>query len=184
MLVVLDIDGVVADFSTCFNRWVESEHGYWPAPCDRWDWYRDYPDGERLWHDFNQPDVLCRELGAADPYPDAADGIAVLKDRHDLAFVTYRDPATEAVTKVWLERHGMGGIPVVHTHDKSTVNAGLYVDDHPETVAGLRSRLRNGVLMDRPWNQGWDLPRVFGWGDVLVEAARAAHTNGAVSLAG
>ena len=184
MRLVLDIDGIACRFSDCYNRWVEREHGYWPAPCDRWDWYRDYPDGDRLWAEFNTPDVLCRELDGADPYPDAADGIAVLRDRYDLAFVTYRTPETETVTRRWLARHGMGGVPVVHASDKAAVVASLYVDDHPETVANLRARLRNGVLMDRPWNRGWDLPRVFGWGDVLVEAARARATNGAVNLAG
>ena len=182
--VVLDIDGVVCRMADAYDRWLQRRHGYLPPPQTSWHWYRDCPDGEQLWAEFNHPNVFLPEMDRAEVYPDAVDGVAALRDRYDLTFVTYRPEWSYDMTVGWLERHGMGGVPVVHAADKGTVVASLYVDDHPQTVAGLRSRFRNGVLMDRQWNQGWQLPRVFGWGDVLVEAARARATDGAVRLAG
>jgi uncharacterized HAD superfamily protein len=81
--------------------------------------------------------------------------------------VTGRSRATVAHANSWLESYGIPFDSFVRTSNstnaKLALDYDLYVDDSPELMVALASRLRGfGVLYLRPWNRySSKQPRVF-----------------------
>lgn len=168
MRIVLDIDGVCADFVGCWARWLV-ERGIKPRAAVAWEFYLDYPDGTALWKQFyDDPEHLLPALECAPLIPGAFEAVASLYE-HEIAFATYRPEFTLETTQRWLDN--VLGIPdgteLHHVQDKATVPGDLYVDDHGPTVEALLAAGKSAYVFDQPWNREHDVPRVDGWGHLL-----------------
>ena len=81
--------------------------------------------------------------------------------------VTGRSSATVTHANSWLKSHGIPFDSFVRTSNstnaKLALNYDLFVDDSPELMTVLASRLHGfGVLYLRPWNRSFsEMPRIF-----------------------
>jgi 5'-nucleotidase len=171
MLVLLDMDGVLADFETGFlNHWLRlhPEKGHVPI-AERKSFYidDDYPEAHRSF----VGSIFERERFYAE-LPPIAGAIAGLRAMqaagHEVRICTspltaYRYCVPEKYE--WVERHiGADFIPnVMITKDKTLVAGDVLVDDRPE-VKGWRKPDWVHVLYDQPYNRERNAPRMT-WGN-------------------
>lgn len=178
--IAVDIDGVVADFSSAANQWL-SEHTKSPLiECDRWDWYSQYPDGllawDLFWRDAVQRDGILRYLPQIEK---AHCCIQYLQQRgHVVEFVTHRRPmgAIPTDTIMWFMKNGFG-VPVVHyEYDKHSLGFDVLIDDKPMNVRKHENKEQHGFLFSQPWNRDErKLPRVDGWEHFVAEVHKLDH---------
>lgn len=161
-----DIDGVVCEFFDAYDQWVKQMYGFEAKPCDRYDWYLQYPHGGRLWSAAHTVGVGEPLYATALPTPGAPEALAALSEDWNVKFVTYRPSFLRQTTEEWLLRHGMD-FPVFFPEYKGSVVADLYLDDYPKTVRALREDGKAAWLFDREWNRTDVLPRAYGWPHVL-----------------
>lgn len=171
MRLLLDVDGVVADFVGAAAREYEHVTRLKPPPCttckvfDSW-----------LCHSWERRAIESRiaKLGWAQeikPYPDAKEGVARLLLRHDIAWVTspYAPSPTWAWDRTqWLRKHFPKEIPIVSTADKYLIE-GVLVADKIANIEQHEYADKQALLWDRPWNQDFHYHsiRVRGWDDLL-----------------
>jgi 5'(3')-deoxyribonucleotidase len=185
-IVLLDCDGVLADFTGAVCHWasVMFKREFSPSQVTQWDFCKalDLSDTET-----KQVKVLLSESDRfwpnLQPMDGAADAVRRLRMVADVYVVTSpwdSCPTWEYERKAWLQR--VMGIPkadVLMGPAKHIVAGDVFVDDKPETVAqwnrdqgwfseGGRS---HAVLWDTPYNrradEGFDL-RTSAWSDVLA----------------
>lgn len=165
--VLLDVDGVLADFISAIREqlclpenWAPRQ---WALEADAL--IRALPPG-RL------SDVLSRPGLAAGlrPYPDAREAVEMLRSaQHDVWFCTspMRSSPTWCYERAnWLVKHfgeEQGG-KVIFTTAKHLVRGDVLIDDHPGNVALFRESGRDAYLIGRPWNGGSvTLKEAVGW---------------------
>jgi len=172
--ILLDVDGVCADFTGMVRRIVASTSGgTMPDPVTEWGFIKALPrdvryavedalDGDGPWTDM-------------EPIPGALDAVkAFRKAGHRVVFVTspWASCTDWAYVRTgWLRRNmGAGMQDVVITSAKELVRGDVFVDDKPENVAAWREpdypgRLR-GYIWDAPYNRKGavtrNLPRITG----------------------
>lgn len=161
-LIVLDIDGVLANFEGA-----SVQHF---GPCDR----SLYGLNERY------PDLLKSEIDAfvndplvyakLSPIPGAVTACSrLMKAGSRLAYVTARPGTAYDVTQAWLALYGfpVGPLFVYHWEDKAAFIADLSpvfaVDDSPRVINGLRELNVFTLIFDQPWNAGVRGLRISGW---------------------
>jgi hypothetical protein len=144
--IVVDLDGVVADFSGewrnrlgCYagmEKWDFLEHTPFKRWVDFWDWARD----ENI-------------FGLCPPYPGAVWGIRWLETLGHITYVTHRPHWAEKATRNWLERHEIVH-PVKYEVEKWRHKAKLYIDDAPHVVEAIGRNRPEAyiILLRRPWN--------------------------------
>jgi 5'(3')-deoxyribonucleotidase len=162
MRVLLDVDGVIADFTGKVLSEIERILGryYEPHQVTQWSIKDALGLSDRDWKRVVD-EVICREGFAyfLDPYPGAVAAVKELAADH-VYFVTSPWHSSETWCHdrtEWLCKHfGQAqGRKVIHTGHKHLVDGDVLVDDKPETVfewARVNVR-RVGVLWDRPYNQ-------------------------------
>lgn len=171
--IVLDIDGVLADFaggflphlSRALGRDVLEEHitvysfeDALSVPRDVW-----LP----VW-ELHQHRVYREAL----PYPGIAEGLEALRDLGQLTIQTARPEAAAEATIAWVERH-VGSIEVQFRAGSGKYRVAdavdYFVEDSLEEV--LRAEAGVPVLIDRPWNRA-DAPAGIARVRSLLEAAQ------------
>lgn len=178
-IVLLDVDGVVADCGSAMHRLAESFFGMrFPAP-STWTEYDvtkslglQAADVKRFWE-------LARSTVWADSidlYPHALAGVSALREHADVAFCTspWRGNASWCHYRYELLHRHFPGVDVIQTSAKHRIVGDYLVEDKPEMVAlGGRGRWR-GLLWDQPYNRATsvDARRVFCWGDVIKVVCR------------
>jgi 5'(3')-deoxyribonucleotidase len=158
--ILLDVDGVVANFVGSYLRVVKDVTG------------RDYGDEDVVeWniasalglseqeqarvHEVVATPGFCLELSV---YPGAVAAVRRLAGRHSILWVTTpseHNPTWRQDRQRWLARHfGELGASLVQTSDKQLVDGDLLVDDRPENCAAWARAHPAGlaVLWSRPWN--------------------------------
>lgn len=162
MRIGFDIDGVLFPWTDVANEAVVARfdladpgpHTDWdylrrtiPPSCWRWVWSR---EGQ---------DTIFSQVGRV--YPGIVEVVnALLKDDHDVHFVTHRDPRRTAVyTSTFLSlhfgRHPWAGVHVVQNNVRKSrlLRWDAFVDDKPETVWDLLGEERIKVFAPaQPWN--------------------------------
>ena len=166
MRILLDCDGVLADFGKGFSA-LAREHGIDYTQQKGWDVFKGMKraDRKRMERAVMQPG-FCRSLPVIPGARDMVDGLR--SDGHDVFCVTafwFDHPTWTAERTTWLEAHmGIDRRHVVHTHAKALVAGDVFVDDkrahvkawsdaHPEGRAVLAT-WRGDVWMrdgDRDW---------------------------------
>ena len=158
--ILVDVDGVLADFTGSFLRCYrlyggEVPDGWQPST---WTCIDRLPSVGARKAAWEHPDLFR----VMEPLPGALDALWHLNHDHDVRLVTHiaapwgvHVPARMR----WLERHCRfldTTRQVIVTSEKDVVSGDVLVDDYP---ANLRRWLRanpdgSGALVNQPWNQG------------------------------
>jgi 5'(3')-deoxyribonucleotidase len=167
MRIVLDVDGVLADFVSSALQVIngiarrEALPGYDVSPFT--------PDDVRQWEiESLLPTELHAELFShlSAPgfclsiarYPEALAVVDALRATgHEVAIATSPLPGSAnwiAERTVWLQRC-WGEIEIHHTHDKTGVRGDIFVDDKPSHVVdwAAANPTSRAYLLDRPYNR-------------------------------
>ena len=176
--VLLDVDGVLADFLTPAIKVVQDITGAPPSADAMKDWniFRGYDKKtENKFYDVFKSEGWCMSL---ELYPGARAGVQLLRDNDlDVYFVTspmhgrnwYYERAA------WLMKHfDAKHDHVIHTNAKHVCVGRVLVDDKPAHVENWQAShpLSTGILWDRPYNQEvtrW-ITRANSW-DFVLECA-------------
>lgn len=184
MLILLDQDGVLADFEGGFYRaWTARNHAHPAIPLEArrvFHLVAEYPShlSELVMETYSAPGFF-RDL---QPIPGALDAIRdLLELGHDVRICTapinqYRNCVPEKFE--WVERHlGHDFINrIVLTKDKTLVHGDVLVDDKPEVTGGIKPHWQH-IVYDQPYNRHVAGPRMTwaNWREVLGQDAKSAY---------
>lgn len=172
-IVLLDVDGVLADFESAFLHVARAvtQRQIVRDPT-HWDMTRQCglgPDEAREVWDVIHQSRLARDL---EPYPVAIESVRILAEIASVYFVT--SPMEENMTwahdrALWLKSHfGDLGQNVISTSKKYRIHGHILVDDKPSHVEQWSETHvdSSGFLWNRPYNVEADLPRLRSWRDL------------------
>lgn len=159
-VVLLDIDGVCADFVGAVLREVQGITGrvYTPEDVTQWE----------LNDALNLPQEVRDQLEDAitsngfctliEPYPEAYDGLLRLRELADVYALTtpYDSMYWMYERKQWLtDRFDFSHREIIYAHTKHLVRGDVLIDDKTETVVGWQRANDDlgGIVFDRPWNR-------------------------------
>ena len=182
--VLLDVDGILADFTTAALRVVHAKTGrmYKPSDVKTWDLFDSIPEPAAkaaVYAEMKEPGG-CSSIPL---YPEALEGIARLSQDAEIVIVTspWKGSDTWAGERErWLEEHFGAHIShVIHARQKERVHGDIFVDDKASHVNGWvkywvdsgRDPACRGVLWQN--NNGIEeevdarVLRANGWSDIL-----------------
>jgi 5'-nucleotidase len=186
----LDLDGVCADYTDGFRRFVAGARGVpaatLPDPVD-WDWSRcgwgiatreEYLD----LHVRAVAEGLFREL---EPLPGVSAALWRLSDAGArIRVITHRllvsgsHAASAADTVAWLERHRIPYRDLCFMADKPQVGADLYLDDSPSNIAAFTAAGLPFLVFDQPYNRHLAGPRVRDWAEAADAVLQRVAAHG------
>lgn len=160
--VLIDLDGVVADFtSACLfiaNQYAGTN--YTPADVTEWEIFnlpglREVED--RTWKTISEPG-FARMLAV---YPGAREGVEWLKSKGPVRILTSPviSPTFMFDRVRWVEKElGIGWKHIIYTYSKELVTGRGLIDDKPENILAWTDRNTGpAVLWAQPYNQAaWD----------------------------
>ena len=151
-LVVLDIDGVLADFEGA-----SVQHF---GPCDRsiYSLEERYPNlPKSVIADFVNDPLVYASLA---PTPGAAAACRrIVAAGARIAYVTARPAVAYDITLEWLGRHNFPIVPLFlpHWEDKAALiadlGAAIAIDDSPRVIVSLRKLGVQTIVFNQLWNQ-------------------------------
>jgi len=157
-IILLDVDGVVADFTGMVAQ-VSRAGGFTLPPVTQWDFMRGLEAPHRAW--VERCLALGEYWGSIEPLPGAVAGVDALRMAdHDVVFVTspWESCPTWAYERTrWLLKHFQATRhDVIVAADKSLISGDVFVDDKPEHVGSwvARNKKKYGFIWDQPWNAG------------------------------
>jgi 5'(3')-deoxyribonucleotidase len=175
MIYGIDMDGVVADYQTGFNRVLYKVTGRTvPMEHKSWDWPLDYgytkEEIKATEQAIHESSTFWRELPS---YPETDTVMFWLRKRwvegDDIYFLTSRKGVAAKDQSVeWLDQFNAyvgGGVPnptVIVSKKKGLICKALdvdyFLDDKPSFCidVALESPRTACYLLDRPWNQGFE----------------------------
>lgn len=171
--VLLDVDGVLADFLTpslaIFQRL--TGHPYTHGDFKTWDIFETIPrEHESAYYEVVNVPGWCRSLPV---YEGAQAGVQALKEVADLYIVTSplsRHPTWTHEREGWLHEHfGIHHRKIVHTSAKYLCIGDVFVDDRPDHIEAWEAEHAGGLglLWDQPYNRGSKAGfRVLDWNQV------------------
>lgn len=187
-LVLLDLDGVIVDLWAEMWRQVSrfaDEDGFEaeiPAELLTWHIKIEHEATDRaVQRAFRFPGLFA----APEPIPGAVEAVRRLRREADVYFCSspfIGNPTCASDKLDWVRRHLGSWAPsrTVLTMHKHLVLGDVLVDDRPELhpTEGVEPAWRQ-LLFTQPYNRGFDMPRLDGWGgdavDRVLEFAVAAR---------
>lgn len=177
-IMLIDVDGVIADFTTPVLKLASLALGkdFTHSDVTDWDYRKALGLSDLQWR------AICRDIeyegfaNQLEPYDGAVDGVNAIAEHADVYFVTsdWRGSKTWVYDRnKWLMRHfGDLGRNVIHTSHKRLVYGDVLVDDKPENVERwtLEWPTECGILWDRPYNRQANyahLRRHSSWRQIL-----------------
>lgn len=165
--LLVDQDGVLADFMGHVYKTVEAETGRKYCHADTQDyWFKDCPDKDLFM------DIINRQgtYSDLDVITGAVEAIKRLREYYDVVVVTAPprgSKTAEDEKRQWLARHFDKDFAeeAIVTRDKHLVHGRLMIEDNPDIDRDADWR---PLMFDQPWNRKSDLPRMYGWGDLSV----------------
>lgn len=164
-VVLLDIDGVVADFigGLC-SGFRKNGLALTPEDFRSWDLHQTLrtPTEMVMAHNIVEEPGFCLGL---DPYPESLEFIKNLQELaevHPLTSPWIGAPLWSAERALWCREMGLTNYPIfARTEQKSMVRGSILIEDRAETCEAWSKANPGGVcvLLDRPWNQTGIGPR-------------------------
>lgn len=179
---MLDLDGVASAWVPTFYPWMCEKLGLVPTEWRIWHHYRNHE-----LHDTEFVALLTEyaEQGgfAEQPVMDGAPQLvqALTEAGHSVHIVTDRPPAALADTSWWVDTHLPGYTSLTVSRDKTVFkeygDPTYYgIDDRVENVETMRSAGIYAYLLDAPWNEDADLPRVRSLDEYVDKVLRRANS--------
>ena len=146
--LLLDVDGILADFVSASIKVMTSMSGQKIVPDDILVWevteiLEDHSLREKCKEEFNRAG-FCSTI---EVYDHAQEAVALLQERTELFFVTapMKKNSTWMPDRVaWLEKHfSADHNHVVFANKKYVVAGDIMIDDAPKNVADLKSKLKS-----------------------------------------
>ena len=178
MLILLDMDGVLADHeSKLIQLYRERFPGAPYAKSEErttWELTDGYPEDKHgaVWEIFSGEGFFA----SLEPMPGAIEAFhAMREDGHDLVICSsplVRSRWCESEKRHWIEDHigKQFARDMVLTHDKTLVQGDILIDDKP-SIVGRRVPTWRHVLVDQGYNRQLELPRITrdwsNWNEVL-----------------
>ena len=176
LVLGLDLDDVVADFTEGFRQIIAREFDVHPSllgepqDWDMADWgVRDRDHFEELNDKAIIEQRILRTLPAIQDAPETlrhlhASGVFIRIITHRLR-LRFRGAAALVVedTAFWLEQNGIPYDDLCFTGDKDQVNADVYIDDAPHNIERFQATGKHAVIFSRGYNQSFAGPRVNTW---------------------
>ena len=166
--ILIDCDGVLADFMGRVYQITEQETGHSYCHADTKDyWFNDSPDKDLFLDIMNRPGIYAD----LDVITGAVRAVNRLRERFDVQICSAPpklSTTAEDEKREWLAKHFDKDFAesALITRDKHLAIGRILIEDNPDVV-GVRARWRP-VIFDQPWNQNARAPRMFGWGDLSV----------------
>ncbi|MCI0425486.1 MAG: hypothetical protein L0Z47_06495 [Actinobacteria bacterium] len=160
MRLGVDLDGVVADFTSGWMRFYNRDFGTsltnedskrWNdvvelthfADIDEfWEWSADLDGRSVFWH--------------LEPLPGAVDALVGLhRSGHDIVILTTKPTFAVEDTHEWIAKHGVPADEIHILEDKWLVDCDVYLDDGPHILPGLVANRPDSLVCRyiRPWNR-------------------------------
>jgi uncharacterized HAD superfamily protein len=159
MRLGIDMDGVIADFTTGWMAFYNRQYGTNLTVADSkmwndvlelthfkdvdefWDWASDLGGHSIFWH--------------LEPYPGAVEALRSLADAgHQIIILTTKPSFAVDDTFEWIERHRVPAAEIHILEDKWTVACAVYLDDNPGLLPRLVVERPASTVCRyvRPWN--------------------------------
>ena len=169
----VDLDGVVADYTAGFAKFIAELRGIDPAslPEERSYDFREWGLGPG---DFEQHHAAAvtehRMLAKLPAIKGAAEALWRLSDAgvwirvitHRL-YVNWGHAEAVADTVQWLDAERIPYRDICFLGNKPEVEADCYVDDAPHNIAALRASGNDVIVFDQPYNRDEADPRASNW---------------------
>jgi 5'(3')-deoxyribonucleotidase len=173
MVILLDVDGVLADFTGAVLRVGNKFSGMQKTHEDvtMWDIWKVFPD--RCKEDILKEVSSAGFCSGLECLPHAKKMVSNLREMGDVYAVT--SPWHSSPTWCWertlwlLEHFGFEANQVVHTHEKRLVRGDVLIDDRVETIKAWDAEVGNilGILWDAPYNRSEKVHwRVKDWDEL------------------
>lgn len=173
--VLLDVDGVLADFLTPFLHHINH---YWGTShtlddMTKWDMYDSFDVPQEI---RRLVDSKINEAGFAQTLkllPGAKDGVAELQRIADVYIVTspWSSPTWHHDRRLWLKEHfGIGGNYLITTKAKHVVAGDVLIDDKTSTLEHWQKCHPRGLPIRWPgpnnrWDPSYDGITAESWGE-------------------
>ncbi len=191
--ILLDVDGVLADFVQGVLDVVFQETGLliYPSEIHEWDFLRNLDNilkAKGLANAISHAARIRQRILQAGfcanlkPFPAAIEAVNKLKESCKVTLLTtpfYGNPYWKEERSVWAQKH-LGRVDVVHIRDKSPHWGNVFLDDKPDHVRAWGERWSTGPINGSPallWDthqnkSTTDLRRITSWNEVieLIEA--------------
>jgi len=167
--VLLDVDGVIADFATPFHALAEEVLRRTLPPPAEWKYHHSETSMGLSEHETKSVLFAARDLHWAESiglYPGAKKGVLKLLGMADIVFVTapWEHHPTWCHARRKLLREHFPGVDVIHTAAKHRVKGDFLVEDNATCL--IRGGPWTGLLYRRPWNESVTYNTVYDWEDV------------------
>lgn len=168
-MIILDLDGVLADFSSAALRAVGLPSGTVPT---HWNWYHDFGiTDEQFWKRIH--DLGAEFYGEyVKPYPWAGDLIQAVGDADDFVVMTApsNHPEGYAGKKIWVDKYLDLDPKQLIVGSRKELLAGpdrLLIDDGPHNLDAFKAAGGLVLMFPQPWND-------FGAAPATLDGIRAA----------
>lgn len=169
----VDIDGVIADYTTGIAEFVAARRGVSPAslPVRKSYDFSEWDMDDEHFGNLHQIATVENRMLASLPMIDGASevlwrlsdtGVWIRLITHRL-YYNWGHVVTVTDTVTWLDDNDIPYRDICFLGDKSEVRADLYVDDAPHKIAALRASGGEVVVFDQPYNRSMPSPRVSDW---------------------
>lgn len=183
-IVLVDMDGVLADFDKEVLQRLQDRHPHIPIVPERANFYvaDDYPEHAALVRAISNEEGFFDSLPMVDGALDGWQRIIDLGYMPRICSSPIRTNPYSAPEKLgWLERHfaPVFGHWVVDqaiiTRNKHKFEGIALIDDRPK-LKGSDQAVWQHIIFDRPYNQNSPEPRLLGWDDPnLAHVLKAAQ---------
>lgn len=166
--ILLDCDGVLADFVGGVNRIVTRE-GHQPIVPETFRFFAGHPAEAAILAELRTT-AFWDGLDVIPGAREAVFAMSVAGDEVVVATAAWESCAGwETTRRRWLREHfgiSPGHVLVVPGKQKCRVRADVFIDDRPETIRSWALRGGRALLFDQPYNRGpaaERLERLCGW---------------------
>ena len=177
LIILLDCDGVMADFMTSIFNFIQRETGVRHSPDEIKTWEVFDNVASHLRDEFDQEAAKPGFCFSIKPYQEALEGVKKLSALGEIFVVTapMDVPNWEKERRDWLMKHfGIDRHHVISASTKHLTQGDLFIDDKPENLTAWELyQDGRALLWDAPYNRDTnEFHRVVNWDDAVKVARK------------